>query len=189
MVRAAGWGSPSLRVLKWILDLCGHGNNLALRFWKHKYNLRELSLFNYLLNDGHYVGLRVECERSGFKALEKNIPLFPRDTSRSRSQGEEFDRILPGEPIRATHSDGLVHDGERESFVVRFSRVQGFPPLAVHPESRAAVGERCFGPWVMFQSNGKEVDLVSDPGGILYNTMASMVGLSRFSYSADGKIE
>jgi len=76
-----------------------------------------------------------------------------------------------------------------EGKVVRFGGAQGFPPFAVHPKGRAAIGERCFRPGVMFQSSGKEADLVSDRGGILYNIMASTIGLSRFPHSAIAQVE
>ena len=80
-----------------------------MRSWKCKYDL----LPPRRLGKGHYVSLRVECEHFGFKAPEGELPLFPWDTSRIGPQGEEPDRCAPGDPIRATHSDGIVRDRER----------------------------------------------------------------------------
>ena len=45
--------------------------------------------------------------------------------------------------------------------MVLFSRAQHFPPPAVHPEGRAAINERCFHLWIVFQSSSKEVNLIS----------------------------
>ena len=61
--------------------------------------------------------------------------------------------------------------------MVLFGRAQGFPPFAVHSEDRTAINERCFRPWVMFQSTSKKVDLVSDPGGVLCKATASAISL------------
>jgi len=152
--------------------------------WKRKHNSRPVNH----LNDDHYIGLRVERESFGFKVLDRDTPLFPGDTSRNGSQGKEFDRTLTEDPIRATNSDGLIGAGGRENPALLFSEVQGFPPPAVRPERRAAIGEGCFRPWVVFQSGGKEVDLVSDPGGVLCKPTTSMIDLSGFPYSENARI-
>ena len=124
-----------------------------------RYNSRPRHHFD----DGHDISLRVEREGVGFKMLERNIPLSHRDTSRNRSQGEEFDRIRPEDPIRVTYEGGLfdsVYVVERRGPF--FDRIRGFPPPAVRFESLAAISQGHFRPWVVLQSGTKEVDFVLD---------------------------
>ena len=121
--------------------------------------------------------------------LEQNIPLSPRNSSRNRPQGEEFDRVLPEDPIRATHDGGLLDAGRTvENRGPLFGRIQCFPPPAVRFESLAAIGQGCFRPWVMLQSGTKEVGLVLDRGRGLYETMESVIDLSRLLQSANTRI-
>ena len=95
---------------------------------------------SHLLDNGHDVSLWVERENTRFKTLKRNIPLSLRNASRHRSQGEEFDRITPEDPIRATH-DGGVSDAEHvaENLDLLFERIQCCPPPAVRFEGRVAI--------------------------------------------------
>ena len=121
--------------------------------------------------------------------LERNIPLSPRNTSRNRPQGKEFDRVLPEDPIRVTHDGGLLDAGRMaENRGPLFGRIQCFPPPAVCFESLAAIGQGCFRPRVMLQSGTKEVDLVLGRGRDLYETMESVIDLSRLLQSVKTRI-
>ena len=105
-----------------------------MRFWKLEYNSRPRHLFD----DGHDVSLRVEREKASFDVLERNAPLSPWNAPRNRSQGEEFYRIPPEDPICAAHGNGLPDTGHIENIVPLFCRIQDSPPPAVRFESRAA---------------------------------------------------
>jgi len=131
--------------------------------------------------------LRAKCENFGFKVLQRNVPRSPWNTSRNGSQGEESNRILPKDPTRATHGDGLL-DGHMENLVPLFCIVQSFPTPAVRCESTAAIEQRCFRPRIAFQSGSKEVDLVLDRERVSYKTAASVIGLSKFPYLANTRI-
>ena len=117
-------------------------------------------------SDGHHIGWRVERESVSFDVLERNVPLSARNTSRSGSQGEELDTILPTQPMDATHSDGVwaapivVAVTVTEILVQLLHRVQRFPTPTVRCEGEAAIGNRCIDPWVALQSNRKQVDFV-----------------------------
>ena len=112
----------------------------------HPWDVEDTSLpWNLLIfisGNGQYIGLGAEGESAKFDVPQRNAPLPPGNTPRSRSEDEELDVILPAQPVDTIYSDDFWDPiATAKSLDPLLCRVQGFPTRAIHFEGYATIGD------------------------------------------------
>ena len=121
----------------------------SVHSWNIKYALLPWSLMSLISSDGHYIGLRVECETKSFNVLDRNFPFPPRNTPRNRSQGEELDTVIAAQSMHAAHSNSVLDlVGVMDGHGPLLYRVKSFPTPKVLREGLATISDRYLNPRV-----------------------------------------